>query len=192
MSGSLAIMVPTMISPLIPFIKERGTLVFYKSTIEFNFYRIPPSRINPLVSRRYCGIAPPLMNSVWCDTFHQFLPIHRFWVVINREHWIPFARHPFSRCRRYSMASSKTSRHDVSWSSSPLDFSKCVLNSWREIPYLPLDDLCDHRQLSLTPCMPIQTWSCMSWYAFPWKGVHWYVCIITFSLTFVCLIFLVI
>ena len=32
---------------------------------------------------------------------------------------------------------------------------------------------------------PMQTWSCMSWYAFPWKGLHWYLCIITFSLLFV-------
>ena len=46
--------------------------------------------LTPLVSRRYCGIAPPLVNSSWCDTSHRFLPIHRFWVVVNQEHWIPF------------------------------------------------------------------------------------------------------
>src|SRR3954468_11509200 len=35
-------------------------------------YLVPPSRINPPVSRRYCGIAPPLMNSSWCYTSHRF------------------------------------------------------------------------------------------------------------------------
>src|SRR3954466_1117682 len=69
---SLAIMVLTMIFPFDSIYKQRGALVFYQSTIEFKFYRIPPSRINPLVSRRYCVIAPPLMNSSWCDTFHRF------------------------------------------------------------------------------------------------------------------------
>ena len=157
MVESLAIMILTMmLSIWFHFAKQRGALVSYNSMIEFNFYRIPPSRINPLVSRWYCGIAPPLMNSCRCDTSHRFLPIHRFWVVVSREHWIPFARHPFSRCHRYSMASSKISRHDVSWSSSPLDLSRCLLDSWREIPSLPLDDLYYRRQPPLTPCMPIQ------------------------------------
>ena len=88
------------------------------SSTSQRFYLVPPSRINPLVSRRYCGIAPPLMNSSWCDTSHKFLPIQRFWVVVNLEPRMPFARHPFCRRRRYSMASSETSRLNVSCSSS--------------------------------------------------------------------------
>ena len=59
--------------------------------------------------------------------FSSILPIHRFWVVVNREHWIPFARHPFSGCCRYSMTSYETSRHNVSWSSSALDFYQVLI-----------------------------------------------------------------
>src|SRR4051812_27902438 len=72
---------------------------------------------------------PPGISTILthCTTSDEFLlvryfssifPIHWFWVVVNLEPLIPFARHPFSRCRRYLMASSKTSRHNVSWSSS--------------------------------------------------------------------------
>ena len=34
-------------SPFIPFLRQDWTLVFYKSTIQFNFYLVPPSRITP-------------------------------------------------------------------------------------------------------------------------------------------------
>ena len=133
-------------SPSIPLRKHCGALVFYKSTIQFRLYQDPPSRIKP----------PGISTILWrCTTsdelllvryFSSILPIHRFWVVVNLEHLIPFTCHPFSPCRRYSMASSKTSQHDVSWSSSPLEFSKCVLNSWWKIPSLSDNDLCYHRQ----------------------------------------------
>ena len=80
--------------------------------------------LTPLASRRYSGIAPPLMNSCWCDTSHRFCQSTGSGLSLTKNTEYLFARHPFSRCRRYSMASSKTSRHDVSWSSSTLYFSK--------------------------------------------------------------------
>ena len=125
--------------------------------------------LTPLVSRRYCGIAPPLMNSCWCDTSHRFLPIHRFWVVVNREHWIPFARHPFSRCRRYSMTSSETSRPNVSWSSSPLDFLSVYWIHDEKYHSCPSKICIIIRKHLLTSCRPIQTWSCISCSSFPWE-----------------------
>ena len=129
MFKSLAIMVLTMIFHFDSIYQTTwSTGLLLVNDIEFKFYRIPPSRINPLVSRRYCGIAPPRINSCWCDTSHRFCqsPSSGLSLIENIEYL--FARHPFPRCRRYSMALSKASRHDVSWSSSPLDFSKCLLN----------------------------------------------------------------
>src|SRR4051812_42195902 len=98
MIGSLAIMVLAMIFSFgsISQITWDPCLLQVTDPILFHL-----RELTPLVSRRYCGIAPPAMNSSWCDTSRRFLPIHRFWVVVNREHGIPFARHPFSRCRRY-------------------------------------------------------------------------------------------
>src|SRR4051812_34123878 len=63
-------------------------------------YLVPPSRINP----------PGISTILWhCTTPYEFFlvryfssiffPIHRLWVVVNLEHLIPFAGHPFSRCR---------------------------------------------------------------------------------------------
>ena len=47
MIGSLAIMVLTMIFSFDAIFKQRGTLVFYKSMIQFLFYLVPPLRITP-------------------------------------------------------------------------------------------------------------------------------------------------
>src|ERR1043165_1801189 len=54
-------------------------------------YLVPPSRINP----------PGISTILWhCTTPYEFflvryfpsiLPIHRFWVVFNREHRLPFS-----------------------------------------------------------------------------------------------------
>ena len=143
--------------------------------------------LTPLVSRRYSGIAPPLMNSCWCDTSHQFFPIHKFWVVVNRQHWIPFVHHPFPRCCRYSMASSETSRHKVSCSSPTFGHFPSVNWTHRE-------------KFHSCPSM-----ICVIVDNFPWLHANtslvmyvliclytWYLCIITFSPPFVYLIFLVI
>src|SRR3954468_3103122 len=73
--GSFAVMVLTMIFPFDS---------VYQTTWSTGLLSV-----NDRV-QRYCGIAPPLMNSCWCDTSHRFLQIHRFWVVVNREHRIPF------------------------------------------------------------------------------------------------------
>src|SRR4051812_14739501 len=113
-----------------PFIQQLGALVFYKSTIPFRFYLVPPSRINP----------PFISTILWhCTTSYEFLLVRYFSSIVANPHVLGCRQPrtlntfllaiPFPRCRRYSMASSQTSRHDVSWSSSPLDFSKCLLNS---------------------------------------------------------------
>src|SRR3954465_10739227 len=80
--------------------------------------------LTPLVSRRYCGIAPPLVNSSWCDTSHRLFQSTGSGLSLTENTECLFARHPFSRCHHYSMESSENSRHNVSWSSSTLDFSK--------------------------------------------------------------------
>ena len=63
-------------SPLIPFIKQRGALVFYQSTIEFNFYRISPSRINP-----------PGISTIFrhCTTSCDFLLVRYFSLIFCKS-----------------------------------------------------------------------------------------------------------
>ena len=119
MIGSLAIMVLTMMSSFNSISQTTWNTCLLQVNDPILFHL---RELTPLVSRRYCGIAPPLMNSCWCDTSHRFFESTGSGLLSteNTEHLLLAI--PFSRCRRYSMASSKTSRHDVSWSSSPLDF----------------------------------------------------------------------
>ena len=65
---------------------------------------------------------------------------------------------PLTWCRRRSITSSWNLATNVSWSSSAFwALPRYQSNSWREIPSLPLDDLCNHRQHSYLP--PTQTGS---------------------------------
>src|SRR3954471_11126690 len=69
MFGFLAIMVLTMMFSFdsISQTTWNTCLLQVNDPILFHLRELPP-----LVSRRYCGIAPPLMNSSWCDTSHRF------------------------------------------------------------------------------------------------------------------------
>src|SRR3954466_4820068 len=69
MIGSLAIMVLTMMFSFDSFLQTTWNTCLLQVNDPFLFHL---RELTPLVSRRYCGIAPPLMNSSWCDTSHRF------------------------------------------------------------------------------------------------------------------------
>src|SRR3954463_8804162 len=126
MIGSLAIMVLTMMFSFDSFSQTTWSTcpLQVNDTVEIlscsTFENLTPSGISTILW--HCTTSDEFLLVRY---FSSILPIHRSWVVVNLEHVLSFARHPFSRCRFYSMASSKTSRHDAPWCSSPLDFSKC-------------------------------------------------------------------
>ena len=59
-------------SPLIPFINNMEHLSSTSQRSSSTSVVFHPQKLTPLISRRYCGIAPPLMNSCWCDTSDWF------------------------------------------------------------------------------------------------------------------------
>src|SRR4051812_2883973 len=67
MIGSLAIMVLTMM-----FSFDSTSQTTWSTCLLQGNDRVQLLSFNPLISRRYCDFAPPLMNSSWCDTFHRF------------------------------------------------------------------------------------------------------------------------
>src|SRR3954467_5820811 len=69
MFGSLAIMVLTMMFSFDSFLRTTWITCLLQVNDPILFHL---RELTPLVSRRYCGIAPPFMNPYWCDTFHRF------------------------------------------------------------------------------------------------------------------------
>ena len=87
---------------------------------------------------------------------------HEAWFRVRVVPLVPITFHfiiTLTWCRRRSITSSWNLSTNVSWSSSTFRAPQGYqLNSWWEIPPLPLDDLCYHRQHYCLP--PAQTWSC--------------------------------
>src|SRR3954470_108713 len=73
MFGSLATMVPTMMFSFDSISQTTWSTCILQVNNPVQILSCSTfENLTPLVSRRYCGIAPPLMNSSWCDTSHRF------------------------------------------------------------------------------------------------------------------------
>ena len=106
--------------------------------IQLYCYCVRPSSITPLVSRRYCAIAPPLMNSCWCDTSHRFCRSIGSGLSPTKNTEYLLLHRSLAWWHRCSMAFScnlPTNRVEIHINT--LASSKCRLNSWYEIPSLP-------------------------------------------------------
>ena len=146
----------------------------------------------PLVSRGYRAIALPLMNSCWSGASHWLVTLW-FWVVVSREHRIPFTS-PFlllgiAVIRFHSL---ETPRHNLSWSSSAFLPLPCV-NWVHGVKYHPCPSMICVIIDNL-PWLPANTtWSCISCSAFPWERYTHDTCVsLHFPFPLVCLIFLLI
>src|SRR4051812_13011771 len=125
--------------------------------------------LTPLVSRRYCGIAPPLMNSSWCDTPHRFFQSTGSGLLLTENTEYLFLAIPFVDVIAIRWHPLLPLDIMCRGPHQHLDIFQLLIGLTVRNTILAPDDLCYHRQHPLTPCMPIQTWSCISCSAFPWK-----------------------